>query len=469
MQGASSWLGNGGPGHLAPPILPFGRDLAAPPALHSGIVTVRMKTIAILGAGFGGIQAARNLGRFLKRKKLTDAYQIVVVDKNQYHTFSPTLYEIATTSDYIASASQLKRIVTLPLKAIFEGLPIHHIADAVASVDVTNREIHLEKGTLVAYDWLVVALGSQTNFFAIPGLTQHALPLKTFYDALRIRETLLQKIELDERKTLHIVIGGGGPTGVELAGELSTLLTTLPRVACGACQPTVSLVDGAQTVLSAFDKKIIDVATERLKKLGVAIITGERIQSVSETEITLQSGFALPYDILLWTGGVTPHQLTTTLPLKKDQSGVRILASETMRCLPGNEELGVAEGVYGIGDAVCFIDPKTNRPTPGVAPAAIQQGKIVAHNIGQEILAEQDNAHALTLKRFHPKTYPYILPIGGKFAVVKMGPFVISGLTAWFVKGLVELSYFVSILPLYRALTYWLAGLWIFIRNNKVG
>lgn len=428
-----------------------------------------MKTIVILGAGFGGVQAARNLGSLIKREKLTSAYRIVVIDKNQYHTFSPTLYEIATTSDYIASASQLKRIVTLPLREIFAGVPVEHQMDSVTSVDVAHQEIHLEKGTIIAYDWLVIALGSQSNFFAIPGLAQYSLPLKTFHDALKIREALLQKIELDDRKTLDIVIGGGGPTGVELAGELSALLGTLPRVACGACRPRVSLIDGGQTVLSVFDKKIIKHATKRLTTLGVSLITGERIQSVDAQTVKLQSGATISYDLLLWTGGVTPHQLTTTLPLKKDQSGVRVVASETMLCLPHNEELKLSSRIYGIGDAVCFIDPRTGRPTPGVAPAAIRQGKIVAHNIGQEILAEQDRIHTVSLQRFHPKTYPYILPIGGKFAVAKFGPFVVRGVFGWFFKGLVELAYFFSILPFYKALNYWLAGLWIFIRNNKVG
>jgi NADH dehydrogenase len=178
-------------------------------------------------------------------------------------------------------------------------------------------------------------------------------------------------------------------------------------------------------------KKIVTASVKRLNKLGVSLRNSERIKSVEEKTILLESGKKFTYDILIWTGGVSAHQIMNTLPLIKDQSGNRIMATEEMLCLPHNEDLTVTKNIYGIGDAICFIDPKTHRPTPGVARVAILQGRISAHNIGQQILAEQNKIKTAVMKTFKPKSYPYILPIGGKFAVAKFGPFLITGILAW--------------------------------------
>jgi NADH dehydrogenase FAD-containing subunit len=155
--------------------------------------------------------------------------------------------------------------------------------------------------------------------------------------------------------------------------------------------------------------------------------------------------------------------------MKKDSSGTRVLAQGGMTCLPENENLKFYGSIYGIGDAVCFIDPKTNRPVPGVARAAIIQGSIVAHNIFEEIKVAQGIAKEAHFKTYEPLQYPYIIPVGGKYAIARFGPLVFSGLPAWIVKGLVEGNYLFSILPFFSALRLWLRGLWIFMRNDRLG
>ncbi len=429
-----------------------------------------MKSIVILGAGFGGVQTARKLAKRIKKQNLTDKYKVILIDKNTYHTYTPTLYEIATTSDIVASNSQLKRIVALPLNEILEGLPVELVQAEVASIDPMHMELKLMSGTIINYDWLVLALGSQTNFFNIPGLAQHSLPLKTFNDALRIREKIIERVEGEQLPSVRVVIGGGGPTGVELAGEIKNLLNELPSIVQKKCTETVTIIDGAASIIPAFDKKLIATAQKRLAKIGVGTMTNERIQSVDEKEVSLVSGKKVPYDILIWTGGVAANHLMSTLTMmKKDPTGTRIVATEAMVCLPESEDLRLSGKIFGIGDAICFMDPKTGRPTPGVARAAISQGWTVAYNIMQEILAEQDLIHTVKMKHFHPMSYPYVLPIGGKFAISKLGPVVLSGLPAWLFKGVVELNYFLSIFSPLRALHYWFHGLWIFLRNDRLG
>lgn len=427
-----------------------------------------MKSIVILGGGFGGVQVARRLGRSLKKHKLTNEYNVILVEQNSFHTFTPTLYDIATTSDSVASNKQLQAIVTFKLEEIFAGLPVQIVRAKASAIDVQAKEVRLEGETRIAFEYLVLALGSQAHFFNIPGLAQYALPLKSFVNALHIRERIIELTDDDEIKQVRIVVGGGGPTGIELAAEIKLLLAQSRRVAEGYCTSVVTVVDGAPSILSQFKPALIRRAEKRLAALGVSLVTGERIARAEATRIDLLSGKTIPYDLLLWTGGVAPNPLMNTLGFKKDQAGQRVITTEEMLCIPESEELRITSHIFGIGDAVCFIHPKTGKPVPGVARAAMRQAWVVAHNIEQLLLAQQDKIHTVTLKRYHPLRYPYILPVGGKFAIAQFGPIVYSGILAWITKGIVEFNYLLSIFTPRRALRYWLKGLWIFLRNDKL-
>jgi NADH:ubiquinone reductase (H+-translocating) len=428
-----------------------------------------VKNIVILGAGFGGLHTARKIAKGIKRLKLAESYRVILVDKNSFHTFTPTLYEIATTTDQIASNAQLKRIVAFSIKEILGNVPIEFIHGEVTEIEMMGGELKFANGTVLKADWLVLALGSQVNYFNIPGLAEHGLAFKTLSDALHVRERIIEHEEGEEHPCVRIAIGGGGPTGVELAGEIKNLLRELPRIAHGSCTEQVTIIEGAPTILPAFSRRIGLRAEKRLQKLGVTVLTNKKIQAATENEVTLLTGEKIPFDVLIWTGGVAPNHLMSTLQMKKDQSGTRVVASNEMVCLPESEDLKLSGKIFGIGDAVCFIDEKTGKPVPGVARTAIAQGTIAAFNIIQDVMAEQDLVHTVKMKRYHPKEYPYILPIGGKFAIARLGAFIFSGRIAWFIKGLVELNYFFSIFNPAKALKYWLLGLWIFMRNDRLG
>jgi NADH dehydrogenase len=430
------------------------------------------KKIVLLGAGFGGVKAAFEICKKLKRLRLEEKYELLLVDKNEYHTYTPTLYEIATTSKNLANQIDLKSIVTFPLREIFKNMKITILKEVVSNVDLIEGDIHFESGSKLKFDYLVLALGSETNYFGIPGLKENSLALKTFVDALKIRDAIWERVSAsgpDQPQKLRIVIGGAGATGIELAGEIKSWLGQL-RDEYAYCASTVTIIQGMPTILPGFHQKIIDKIMRRLKKIGIDIILNEIISEVQSQKVVLKSGRLVEYDVLIWTGGVKAASLMGVLPLKKEEKG-RVMAESQMECLPQSNDLKLYGKIYGLGDAICFYDPETGKPIPYLAEAAIQGAEIVAHNIIEDIkMAEGLSQKAKHKKYIPPKEYAYIIPVGGKYAVAKVGPFILSGFLGWALKGLVELYYLLwNVLPPMQTLRVWLKGLKIFVQNDRLG
>lgn len=423
------------------------------------------KVIVIVGAGFGGLHCARAVAQKLKKYQLTDKYRVLLIDQNDYHTYTPTLYEAATTSEEVATQLHLKNIITFPIAEGIGGLPIEFFKTRVTEIDVANGDIHTETGTVITFNYLVLALGSQTNYFGIPGLQERSLPLKTFIDALRIREHLMLMAEDPEQEHLRVIVGGGGSTGVEIAGEVKSWIKTLHH----RMTTEVSIIEGAPTVLAPFGEKIIRRVARRLEKIGVKTLTNEMIKSLGDGVVTLASGKELPFDAFIWTGGVMPNQIMSRLRMKQEEKSKKVIASPDLTCLPERPDLKFYGPIYGLGDAICFIDPKTGRAIPGVARVAIEQANVAANNIIAEIQKTERFANPVLAREYKPLNYPYVIPVGGKYAVAKIGPIILSGISAWLFKAIVEFYYLSSVLPLWRAIKTWLQGLWIFTRNDRLG
>ncbi|MBI2036886.1 MAG: FAD-dependent oxidoreductase, partial [Candidatus Liptonbacteria bacterium] len=235
------------------------------------------KTVLVLGAGFGGLRVARKIARKLRRLDLLDRYEVVLVDRNDYHTYTPTLYELATTSKETADAIKLKSIVAFPISELIAESPVRFIKAEVELLDLKEGDVHLSNGQKLTFDCLVFALGSETNFFDVPGLKEHALDLKTFEGARMIRDAL------SERRAggapVRVVIGGGGSTGVELGAEILEWACEMrDRKVCTA---TVTVIDVSPTILGGFDPRVVQAVERRLKELGVEIVTNETIESVN--------------------------------------------------------------------------------------------------------------------------------------------------------------------------------------------
>lgn len=430
-----------------------------------------MQRIVILGGGFGGLQAALTLSKELKKLRIkSETCEVILIDKNRYHTFTPLLYETATTSKETADYLEIKSLVAYPFDELLKGKDVKFINDEVLHVDVADRAVHLKGESVsrrIKFDYLIIALGAETNYFGIPGLEEKSLGLKSFIDSVRIRDAILSLVESGV-KNPKIVIGGAGATGVELAGEVMEWTCKLEEEVGKVCDAEVTLIDGAATILAPFDPKVIKIAAKRLKKLGVKTITNEYIEEAKDKKLVLKSGKVVPFDILIWAGGVKAASLTEKMPLKKEPRG-RMEIVGPLECIPESPDLKVTGKIYVIGDIACFYDPKTKRPVPQVARPAIVQGRVAAKNIIAEIKKEKRLASPVKQYIFRPWNYPYIIPIGGKFAVAKFGPVIISGFPAWVLKGIVELNYLLSIMPFFKAMRVWLKGLWIFIQNDRLG
>lgn len=423
-----------------------------------------MKQIVILGAGFGGLRTAMVLGKKMPRKLLRE-FRIILIDKNDYHTYTPTLYEAATTSKETANYVDLKKIVTFPVERIISGLPVEFLKKEIKSIDAVKGRIIFSNGGHLDCDYLVIALGSEISDFGIAGIKEHALQLKSFNDALRARDAVIAKFEENRSKRLKIIIGGGGSTGVELAGELRVWLCAFEKAM--RCEADVMIVEGNPTILFGFHEAVIKKAERRVKKLGVKIIAGSYIEKVEQGGVFIKNGEKLDCDIFIWAGGVRAPALVSALPFETEKSG-RIRVAGKMECLPETPDLKLNAKIYGLGDSVCFYDA-AGEPVPGVARAAIIQGSIVAHNIIEDIKYSEQRTATAHHRIYKPMRYPYIIPIGGKWALAKIGPVIVSGFWGWVLKGLVELNYLLSIMKPLRAIRVWLAGLKIFIQNDRLG
>ncbi len=424
------------------------------------------KRIIVLGGGFGGLRAAIQIGRKLRAFSLLREYEVLLIDRNDHHTYTPLLYEVATTAKDAANFLRLHEIATVDLATIASYYPVMFRKAGVEAIDVVNGDVHLAGGEHIKWESLVIALGSETNYFDIPGLKKHALPLKTFTDAVRIRERFINLVS-DGKKEIRILIGGAGSSGVELAGELSLWAKEFARIS-PRTHLSIALIEAAETILPGFAPSVVRVAEKRLQKLGVQIITDTVVETVKEGVVILKKGAELQFDALLWTGGVKASSLLSRAPLQMENRG-RVMVRGEMECVPQVPDLKLSSKIYAIGDVVCYADPATKKPIPGVARAAISQADIAAHNVIEDVLSERDPARRGARRSYLPVEYPYVIPIGGKYAIAKIGPIVLSGFFAWVLKGLVELNYLVSILPLTLSLKIWLKGLRIFSQNDRLG
>lgn len=426
-----------------------------------------MKKIVVLGAGFGGLRTAIQISKKLKSLRLLKNYEVILIDKNDHHTYTPLLYEAATTSPETADLCDLHGVVAHKLTELTEHLPVTFIQSEIMAIDFINGKIKLANNEDITCDYAVLALGSEANYFNIKGLKENSLPFKTLIDAVRIRNRIFGLAE-DNISEFNIIIGGGGSTGVELAGELKMWCGDFKKKKYRKCPLNITIIEGAQTILPDFSQKIIGRVKKRLDALGVRYREQETIQEVEKKKIFLKSGEEIKFDLFIWAGGVKAPLILAGIPLKTEARG-RVETFEKMECIMKTPDLKIYPMIYAIGDNTCMYDPKTQKPIPGVARAAIDEADVAAHNLIEEIKAAESENYKPKAISYKPREYPYVIPVGGKFAVVKIGPLVISGFFAWVFKGLIELNYLLSIMPMTKALRIWLKGLKIFIQNDRLG
>lgn len=410
------------------------------------------KNIVILGAGFGGITAALSLAK--KKEVLGDDYEIILIDRHHHQLYTPALYEIASIPQENITDIALKTSVLIPLADIAAKKQITVLTDEIIGLAPEKQEVLLKNNGTFPYAFCVVALGSETNYFGIPGLKERSFPLKTFNDAVRLRNAIEELVKKNDG--MKIVVGGAGASGVELAAEFVNFICDIKEKVLNGkkvCNVEFLLVEASPDILPGFDEKTVQKTKRRLARLGVRIKTSTAINAVEEKEIIFKNGERESYDILCWTGGVAGPAILSQfgLPLSPKNT---LEIDDTLRVKRTNGSL------FAIGDNASFTNPKTGKPLVWNVPVAEAEGRLAARNILRAIRSEP-------LKKFVPlKQYPFILAVGKKYAIADLVIIRIAGFFGWFLKQLAELRYLLFILPFKKAIATWLRGEKYFISND---
>jgi NADH:quinone reductase (non-electrogenic) len=378
--------------------------------------------VLVLGGGFAGIGAAQKL-------KKSDA-DVVVVDKHDYHTFQPLLYQVAT-------GLLEQPAVGHPIRDLFhdqDNARIHQ--DRVASVDLDAREVTFDELEPLTYDYLVFALGAEVNFFGVEGAPDHAFPLYTLPDAVRLKNHVLQtweeadrKPELVEDGALNVVVVGGGPTGVETAGAMAELYNGVFRKDYPDVphdQAKIILVEAGPELFPMFKEDIRSYTEKALEKRGVEAMTGEVVESITPQRVTLKSGKELRAHTLVWGAGLQGNELVRSLGLELEK-GNRIGVDEELR-IPAHPE------VYAVGDVAAITDQNTSKVLPQLGSVALQSGEHAGKTIAGRLAGKET-------KPFKYRDKGTMAAIGRGSAVVQMlGGRTMKGKTASLAWGTVHLA-----------------------------
>ncbi len=368
--------------------------------------------VVIVGAGFGGLWAARTLARA--------AVEVSLLDRNNYHTFLPLLYQVA--------AAELEpEGIVYPVRSILRNLRNADFVMAEATrIDLKARLVETSR-TKIPYDYLIVAVGSTTHFFGVPGAAEHAFPLKTLDQGIRLRNHILGCFEraahnpdADERKRiLSFAIVGGGPTGVEFAGALSELFSKplmrdFPKL--DFQETRVLILEAAESLLPVLPPRLGAYAFDRLRQMKVEVRLRATVSQVTARAVRLKDGAVIPTDTVIWTAGVRGDPLAEQWGFPTDRGG-RVTTLPTLQ-LPGYPE------VYVIGDLARVEED--GRPLPMLAPVALQQGRTAAENIRRQIAGKSP----LPFKYRDPGT---MATIGRNAAVAHLGGRSFTGFPAWLI------------------------------------
>jgi NADH dehydrogenase len=404
--------------------------------MEINLPNTNQKRVVIIGAGFGGIQLAKELKN--------SPFQVVLIDKNNFHCFQPLMYQVATSRLDAES-------VIHPIRNIFRKQKNFNfrMAETKEVVTVENK-IRFGKRVLY-YDYLVVATGAKTNFRKNEGLIVSAMPMKNINEALELRSLILQNFEdalmiNNERKRqglLNIVIAGAGPTGVELAGAIGELKQkVLPKdyPSIDFAKMNIYLVQSRDRVLPALSEKSSEAVKTYLEKLGVTIVFNTRVLDFFGDYVSTNKDDIIART-LIWTAGVEGAPIPG---LNKDCSapGNRIATDEC------NKVIGY-QNVFAIGDVAAIINEETPRGHPMVAPVAMQQGKLLAKNL---VAINK----GLTTKSFQYKDKGSMATVGKNKAVVEIGKIQLKGTFAWIVWMAVHLMSLVGFTSKFIALFRWI-------------
>ena len=396
--------------------------------------------VVILGGGFGGLAAARAL------HKIAD---VTVVDRHNYQTFLPLLYQVSTAglaADHVA----------YPIRGALRKTPVKFRMGSPIAIDHKNKEVKLDSSELLKFDHLIVALGSVTADFGIPGVKEFTLGMKSVSEALTIRAEIMRRFEdlcrFEDDTKLSITVIGGGPTGVEMAGAIAELIRGPLKSdqANAAAHINITLIEAGPRLLPPFAPKLSARTKKDLEKLGVKVLLNAAVREVEHRKILLKDGSVIPSEITIWAAGVKGSDAMAQLNLPT--MGNRIAVDPTM-------QVKNYSYIWALGDIAAAIG-KDGNTLPMVAPVAIQQGKFIAKQIMR--LAKNQK-----LENFKYLDKGSMATIGRNKAVVQVKSLKISGAVAWLIWLWLHLFYLLGGRNKIGTMADWTWNYLTFDRGNR--
>jgi len=396
--------------------------------------------VVILGAGFGGLTAA---------KALADDAHVTLVDRHNFQTFLPLLYQVATAglaADHVA----------YPIRGALRKTDVAFRMGSPISIDHRNNEVKLDSSEVLKFDHLIVALGSATTDFGIKGVNEYALGMKSVAEAVNIRGEVMRRFEdlcrFEDETRLSVSIIGGGPTGVEMAGAMAELVRgplTLDQPHAAA-HIDIYLIEAGPRLLSSFSPSLSRRTKADLEKLGVKILVNTAVQEVLPRKILLKEGGSVPSEVTVWAAGVRgePAALSLSLPITSTRIDVE----------PWLQVKNYPH-IWAIGD-IAGAKNDAGRFLPMVAPVALQQGRWVA----QQIIRISAGNEPL---KFIYKEKGSMATIGRNKAIVEIRRIKLTGIIAWFAWLTLHLFYLLGGRNKFLTLADWMWNYLTFDRGNR--
>jgi len=396
----------------------------------------------VVGAGFGGLQCARKLAG--------EPVDVTIIDRQNYHLFTPLLYQVASC---LLNPSE----ITAPVRKIFrDSKNVRYRQGDVVDVDFARQRLRLDDGTTLDYDELVLATGSTTNYYGIDAFAQRSLGLKDLAQALQLRNHVLECFEkaaetsdpTERRRLLTFCIIGGGPTGVEYSGALAELVRLVLPHEYPEFPPSdvrIILLEGGDRLIPVFKRRLSRYTRQQLERRGVDVHTETLVATADDRGVVTKDGTEIVTASIIWTAGVqpdvVPHHPGVTL---SDQG--RLAVDDHLRILG-------APHAWGIGDVAAAPD-RQGRALPMLSPPAMQAGRYVARQI----------LHGTSRKKFHYFDKGIMATIGRRAAVAQIGPIQLTGFLGWIAWLVVHLYYLIGFENRLRVLARWS---WYYVRLDR--
>ena len=396
--------------------------------------------VVILGAGFGGLTAAR---------AMADTAHVTVVDRHNFQTFLPLLYQVSTAglaADHVAH----------PIRGALRKTGVQFRMGSPISVDHKNKTIKLDSSEVLAFDQLIVALGSVTADFSIPGVAEYALGMKSVSEALAIRAEVMRRFEdlcrFEDDTSFSISVVGGGPTGVEMAGAFAELVRGPLKndQAHAAAHIRINLIEAGPRILPMFSEKLSARAKKDLEKLGVNVLLNTAVAELKPRSIIVKDGNEIASEVTIWAAGVKGEPAGGLLNLPLVSTRIDVDESLQVKNYPG---------IFAIGDISGFVG-KDGRFLPMVAPVAMQQGRFIAKQIKRL-------ADGKALEAFKYIDKGSMATIGRHKAVVEVKNFRMSGIPAWYAWLWLHLFYLVGGRNKIGTMADWTWNYLTFDRGNR--